>query len=182
MSTCENTKRDLRQEWQTPDDFYSVLCAEFGFQVDAAASPENARCHYILTPEDDALSDDIAWITEGRHMLDSGDIYRIYCNPPYTNVLPWVEKAHAEAQKSPSAVVCLVAHAGLATEWFARAVELATEIRLCRPRIQFVAPPGVQQSSNARDSVVMVFRRKVVPGPARIWLWDWKDDRKEMRV
>ena len=62
-----------------PDDF-APLHKRFGFTIDAAASAENARLPRYWTAEDDALS-------------QSWDGQRVWCNPPYSNIRPWVEKA-----------------------------------------------------------------------------------------
>ncbi len=49
-------------------------------------------------------------------------------------------------------------------DWFRFAAANAAEIRLLSPRVQYVAPPGVKQSSNSHDCVAMVFRHGPVRG------------------
>jgi hypothetical protein len=44
---------------------------------------------------------------------------------------------------------------------------------LVSPRINFVAPPGIKQSSNNRDSALIVFRHGQ-PGPADYRRLVWK--------
>lgn len=63
-----------------PEDF-APLHERFRFTVDAAASAENAKLPRFWTRDQDALSQD--W---------SGE--RVYCNPPFSSIEPWVEKAH----------------------------------------------------------------------------------------
>jgi phage N-6-adenine-methyltransferase len=60
---------------------FAPLNDRFAFTIDAAASPENAKLPRFWTIEDDALEQD--WTGE-----------RIYCNPPYSSIEPWCEKAH----------------------------------------------------------------------------------------
>lgn len=165
-------ERDLRQEWETPDDFWRVIDGGFKFQKDAAASEENAKCALYLRKHDpsrdDALMcswDDSPW---------TQPCTRIYCNPGFANLMPWAVKAHQEARKHPSAVVCLM---GLlsAAEWFWYCAKNATEIRILSPRVQFVPAPGVKASSNAKDNVLVVFRRKVTLQPAQIFVWNWRE-------
>ena len=36
------------QEWETPIDLFTVLADEFGFTLDACASPQNAKCAVFL--------------------------------------------------------------------------------------------------------------------------------------
>lgn len=63
-----------------PGDF-APLQARFAFTVDAAASEDNAKLPRFWTKATDGLSQD--WRGE-----------RVYCNPPYSSIEPWVEKAH----------------------------------------------------------------------------------------
>lgn len=65
-----------------PDDF-ARWHERFGFTVDAAATVANARLPRFWTVEDDALSQ--SWAGE-----------RVWCNPPYSDILPWVDKAWTE--------------------------------------------------------------------------------------
>lgn len=41
--------------WETPQDFFDKLNAEFGFDCDVCAIPENAKCEKYYTPEEDGL-------------------------------------------------------------------------------------------------------------------------------
>lgn len=63
-----------------PWELFDPLHERFGFTIDAAASPENTRLPRYWTREDDALAQD--WTTE-----------RVWCNPPYSGIGPWVAKA-----------------------------------------------------------------------------------------
>lgn len=65
-----------------PDDF-AIWNERFRFTIDAAASTENARLPRFWTAEQDALVQ--SWAGE-----------RIWCNPPYSDIRPWVEKAWQE--------------------------------------------------------------------------------------
>ena len=59
---------------------FEPLNERFRFTIDAAANAENARLPRFWTEEDDALSQ--SWAGE-----------RVWCNPPYSDIRPWVEKA-----------------------------------------------------------------------------------------
>lgn len=61
-----SSKTDL---YETPQDFFDQLDAEFHFDLDVCALPENAKCKRYYTPEMDGLSQ--PW--EGM----------CWCNPPY---------------------------------------------------------------------------------------------------
>lgn len=65
------------------DEDFAPLHARFDFTIDAAAAPHNAKLPRYWTAEDDALTQ--SWTGE-----------RVWCNPPYSDIRPWVEKAHRE--------------------------------------------------------------------------------------
>lgn len=41
--------------WETPQDFFDHLNAEFNFDVDVCATPDNAKCDIYFTKEQDGL-------------------------------------------------------------------------------------------------------------------------------
>lgn len=68
---------------ETPWDFFEPLNARFGFTLDVAALPHNAKCDTFFDPHDNGLTQ--RW---------SGE--RVWCNPPYSDIRTWVEKAWRE--------------------------------------------------------------------------------------
>lgn len=69
-------------EWATPWDLFSKLDLLFDFERDVCASPNNTKCYYFFTKEDDGLKQD--W----GHK-------RVWCNPPYgKEITKWVEKCY----------------------------------------------------------------------------------------
>ena len=156
MST--KTEKELRQEWQTPDDFWQVVFREFYFDLDVAATAQNAKTERYIGPN------------------DLGRVWAEYnwCNPGFSNFMPWMERAVEEAQARNTTVV--MALISPSTKWWHWTVteNRADEVRLLRPRVQFVAPPGIKQSSNAHENCLVVFRRKPVEKPTTIWTWNWK--------
>ena len=76
-----SSKTDL---WETPQEFFDKLDAEFHFNLDVCATPENTKCAAYYTPEMDGLSQ--PWYG------------RCWCNPPYgRGVGAWVQKAAQSA-------------------------------------------------------------------------------------
>jgi phage N-6-adenine-methyltransferase len=61
--------RSKREDWGTPPDFFQALDTEFGFTLDAAASPANALCPRYWTKADNALVQPWTGI--------------VFLNPPY---------------------------------------------------------------------------------------------------
>lgn len=76
-----SSKSDM---WETPQDFFDRLNAEFHFDCDVCALPINAKCKKFYTPEQDGLSKEwkgVCWM-----------------NPPYGRQIGiWVRKAYETA-------------------------------------------------------------------------------------
>lgn len=163
---------DPRQEWRTPKDFWGVIDREFEFQLDAAASKENALCEMFLTKRVDALTS--KWTGDWWSVYDE-PLTRVYCNPGFSNLRPWMTKAYREAKRVPNALIAVMGLVSTSTKWWSFAETYAAEIRLLSPRVQFNPAPGVAKSSNARENCLVIFRRQPVEAPkARIWTWRWK--------
>ena len=159
---------DPRQEWQTPDDLWRVLNGEFDFQLDAAASPHNARCKKFYTAEQDSLSDKCPWITD--------DVNTVFINPGFKNIGPWCEKAADQMWLRPSATIVIVSLISPSAKWWMKWTDFADEVRLLGgARVQFDPPKGVARSSNARENCILVFR-DTGRLSARIWTWDWRHE------
>ncbi len=105
---------------------FAPLHERFRFTIDAAASPTNARLERYWTREDDALTK--SW--EGE---------RVWCNPPYSNIEPWLIKATDEYIHTPLTVMLLPANR---TEqgWWQRYVEPYRDQRNYELRVEFL--PG----------------------------------------
>lgn len=112
-------------EWATPTLTYTVLEAEFQFNLDPCATDTNHKCPDYYTKEDDGLSKD--W--GGR---------RVFCNPPYGRAIAdWVKKCSDEAKKPGTLVVALLP-ARTDTAWFHDYIYgKAREIRFLRGRLHF---------------------------------------------
>lgn len=157
----------LRQDWETPPDFWEALNRIFQFQIDVCASPHNAKCGRHI--HHDSLRDDVAWC---GFQAD-----RAWCNPGFSDVLPWHVKAFEEAQDSAASLVVVIGIPGASQEWYRFAQTHADEIIDLSPRVHYLAPWPLKQSSNNRESMLFVYRRKVVPTrPATRTLWRWKGE------
>lgn len=168
------SERDMRQEWETPDDFFGVVNEEFDFQIDVCATKENAKCKHFHSLYDggiDALKEGTPWI-----MPDDG-ILSAWCNPGFSKPGPWVRKAYREAQKHHSAAVVVMGLISPSTEWWMRWAMKACRIRLIGgKRLQFKAPRGIKRSSNAKENCVMIFHQVNRDFPVKISVWDWTKD------
>lgn len=128
-------------EWSTPQDFFDSLNKEFKFNLDPAATKENAKCKKFFTEEDDGL-------------IQSWGGYRVFCNPPYGRSLrKLVEKAAAEAKK-PNTVVVMLIPARTCTSYFHDFIYEKAEIRFIRGRLKF----GGHANAAPFPSMVVVFK------------------------
>ena len=117
-----SSKTDL---WGTPQDLFDELDAEFHFDLDVCALPENAKCERYYTPEQDGLVQE--W--EGV----------CWCNPPYGRQIgKWVKKA----SECGETVVMLVP-ARTDTKWFHDYIYGKAEVRFLRGRLHFVSAWGL---------------------------------------
>ncbi len=81
-------------EWSTPQDLFDELDAIFHFNLDACATPSNAKCKRYFTKDDDALKQ--KWTGT------------VWMNPPYGRQIgPFMKKA-SESFRDGATVVCLV--------------------------------------------------------------------------
>ena len=128
-------------EWATPKDFFDKLDEEFGFELDPCATPQNAKCKFFYTAQDDGLSKD--W---------SGKA--VFMNPPYGgHTGEWISKALDESRRGAT-VVCLIVSATDRSYWHEYIFPYAAEIRFVRGRIKF----GDSKSTAPFASAVVVFK------------------------
>lgn len=64
----------------TAPEVFGPLQERFRFSIDVAAQPHNAKLPRYFTPEQNGLEQ--SWTGE-----------RVWCNPPYSSIEPWVKKA-----------------------------------------------------------------------------------------
>ena len=127
-------------EWSTPQDVFDKLNEEFHFTLDAAATPENAKCDRYYTKADDGLK--MPW---GGH---------VWCNPPYGKTIGlWVKKAYESATENGSVVVMLLP-ARTDTKWFHSYILHRSEIRFIAGRLKF----GDAKTSAPFPSMIAIFR------------------------
>ena len=148
----EATKGDdaPNAEWETPEDLFQALDAEFHFDIDAAASEANAKCDFYITKEQDALNCD--W-----SIPDNTLPAHAWLNPPYgRGVKKWVAKAWQECVKGNLVVLLLPARTD--TEWFHQYIDKKAEVRFLKGRIRFVNSDTAEPSDPAPfPSMIVVF-------------------------
>lgn len=109
-------------EWETPRWLFDRLNERFQFTLDAAATKENALCRRWFTKEEDGLQ--FCW-----------DGYRVFCNPPYSQIAKWA-KQFSEQAVNASLIVALVP-ARPDTAWWNDFIKTADLIYFIRGRLRF---------------------------------------------
>lgn len=137
-----NTKIEIRDLWQTPRFLFDYYDKRFGFTCDVAASCENALVESFYTEEDDSLTQ--SWFV------------RNWCNPPFSNITPWINKSIAEMAEGNLTVMLLPADTSV--KWFKLAFNNCTECHFISGRLSFInAETQKPVSGNNKGSVVFIF-------------------------
>ena len=112
------------EEWATPQAFFDVLDAEFGFTLDVCATASNAKCARYFTKEDNGLRQNWGGA-------------RVLCNPPYGRKIgDWVRKCYYESKRAELVVMLIPARTD--TAYFHDYIyHKAREIRFIRGRLHF---------------------------------------------
>lgn len=108
--------KERRQNWRTPVELFDKWHGIYGFTMDGASEPGNG-----LLPKASTAEAQIPWDGE-----------RVFCNPPWSNIAPFLE----HATKAACAVFLVPARTN--ARWFHRALELGAEPVFFsgRPRFQ----------------------------------------------
>jgi phage N-6-adenine-methyltransferase len=178
---------DPRQEWQTPAAFRLAVRAEFDLVLDVAATQANTVAPFYYDAELDglarpwfgALNYVASQAQEGARVL-CDQRGAVWCNPGFSNLAAWVQKAIYEVGQHQSATAVVMALAAVSTKWWRAGIAAGMEARLLSPRVQFDPAPGVPRSSNPREVALLIFRS---PGqgsarPPYIWNWRWSESKE----
>ena len=143
-----DTPPAIRDLWQTPKALFERLNLEFKFNMDVCASDENTLVeHNYWTEKDNSLKQNWGFSS--------------WCNPPYSKIMPWVEKAISE-HKQGCTVVMLVP-SDPSVKWFKRAFETCNEVRFISGRIGFInAETQKPVRENPKGSVIFIWRAHAV--------------------
>ena len=130
----------------TDPEFFAQMVERFGpFDLDAAAAPHNAKCERYYTINDDALEQ--PW--RGK----------VWCNPPYSNLAGWVDKARMEFYCGRTSLVVMLLPANRTEQaWWQEHVEpfrdgrdpSGPRVEFLRGRLRFVKPGAESIGPNER--------------------------------
>ena len=134
-----SSKTDL---WETPQQLFDELNAEFNFTLDVCANDENHKCERYYTKETNGLSQ--PWYGN------------VWCNPPYGREIgEWVKKAY-ESSFHNNGVIVMLLPARTDTKWFHKYIynQPNVETRFIKGRLKF----GNSKNSAPFPSMIVVFR------------------------
>lgn len=101
--------KDSVDERITPLSLFHDLNMRFRFTLDVAATAENAKCVEFFDREKNGL-------------IQSWAGHRVWCNPPYSDITPWVERAWDEGRMAECVVMLLPANR-TEQKWWQKLVE-----------------------------------------------------------
>lgn len=149
---ARGARRDVDDRGTEPA-YFATLHRRFAFTVDVAALPHNAKLPRFFTPEQDGLAQD--WTGE-----------RVWCNPPYSSIEPWLEKTWSSGAEL---VVMLLPANRTEQVWWQRHVEpyrdgrsSSLTVEFLPNRMRFVAPGATKIGANERP-----------PFGVCLLIWDW---------
>ena len=169
-----NTPAQEKDEWRTDPVLFSLLDMEFDFHLDAAATRWNALIPWYYTEEDDALT--LPWF------IPESNIFKVFCNPPFSRVGDFLLKGREEAAKG-AICVFLVRADGVETKWWqdgvlsleddmnTRIYSPTYQIRFLTPRVNYFRPDGSKASGVTFPSAIIVMG---LYDPDVYW-WKWKE-------
>ena len=136
------TKEAIRDYYETPKKLFKTLDNHYHFTTDVASSIDNHLCDHFYTLSDNALERDWGKVN--------------WCNPPYSDITPWVLKAHKESLKGNQTVMLIPADTSVG--WFQQCVELASKIVFIVGRISFInAETGKPANGNNKGSMLVIW-------------------------
>jgi hypothetical protein len=97
---------DMIDDRETPPCVWVPLDAEFRFTLDAAASVTNHKCPRYCTLGGYYIGKQLIREAGGDGLTLPWSAERVWCNPPYSGLRPWVERAWDE--NAAEAVVLLL--------------------------------------------------------------------------
>ena len=175
-----------RDSYQTPPALFERLDDMFGFNIDLAATGENfVHPRYFTGP-----CAETEWCKCGLCAPLAN--HRIFCNPPYSNLKPWIRRFQELSLRN--SVVVAVLPADPTTEWWRMLTQTdgvcPDYILFTRKRVQFIHAQDCNCTSckkgdrgaNTKGTAIAIWARfgpTIVPRPramdaiTTVWGWDY---------
>lgn len=133
-----------KDTYPTSLSLFNPVHAEFGFTIDGAALPHNAKLERYVTPEMDYLT----------YPLQNE---RIFINPPFSDPLSFIKRS-VELFENYNCLVVMLLPVDISTEWFSLITQKATEIRfIVGGRVKFLNGETGKYVDVCRGNVIAIF-------------------------
>ena len=153
-----------RNTWQTPEYFFNWLTKRFGyFDFDGCANEQNRLCDLWIGEDSyfhdflaDELLEELYWYAYNN--MSSTVILKIFVNPPYSDVTPFLQQA--KRLRDAGHLVVMLLNNDKSTQWYQQCVHgVANEvIDITGGRIAFIHPVTKQEiKGNSKGQMVVVF-------------------------
>ena len=128
--------------WRTPPEVIDYIQNRFGIiEIDLCSSDENTVCPFNINEEENFLDD--CWL--GEKMINKGDL--AFCNPPYSNPLPFVKQCVKWAKHGYA--VSGILNFDPSTKWFCELINAnALIMPIIGGRIAFLNGDGTAIKGN----------------------------------
>ena len=160
MGYRSNTPLLEKDEFRTPPYIFKWAEKHFAankYDIDLAATNANTQVCQYYNKSDDALQK--SWHIMGREG---------WCNPPYSDITPWLTKASVEATHGFNTTFLIPSPNGEARDTLL--FKKATAIIFIIGRISFIAPDGTERTGNNTGSVFAYFSRRLGLTPTIGWI------------
>lgn len=148
-----------KQNYRTPPEFLAAtrrLLDIRQFEIDLAADQTNTVAPAFYDVEIDALG--MLW--------GSGSPEWSWCNPPYTDISPWVAKAWQERQVGNQMALLLPASVG--ANWWRDWVHEKALVLFLNGRLAFM--PDKPKWLYPKDCALLLYAESMAPG-YDVWSW-----------
>lgn len=145
------TPPQIKDLWQTPRWLFDYYNGIKNFSADIASNEVNHLCPLYFTEEDDAFTVDFETL-RGTN---------VWCNPPYSDIRPWVDLATRNRDEHGVGTVMLVP-ADVSVGWFNQATQVCDRIEFITcGRVNFVrADTQEEVKGNPKGSVMLIWNNK----------------------
>lgn len=146
-----------RQDYQTPAALIIAICKRLAiptFTWDLAASAENKKAHFYYDEAANSLIQD--WDACGGWL---------WCNPPYDDIRPWVEKAAATSESH----IAMLIPASAGANWWRDYVHHRAHVLFLNGRVPFM--PDKPKWLYPKDTAILLYTPFIQQGAYEVWNW-----------
>ena len=146
-----NQKGRGNDNFETPDYIFIQLDNIFHFNMDVAASKENAKVAHCFFDKDE------------NAILKHWGGHRCFCNPPFSNKAEFIKKADYEVQNDycPICVMILPLNC-MDTKIWHEVIEGKYYYEILKGRIAFIDPETKKpKKGNNSGTVIVYFKKKI---------------------